>query len=189
MAECYLGEIRAFAFNLVPRNWLKCEGQTLSIASYNGLYALLETTFGGNGVDNFKLPDLRGMTILGDQLQNRNTRLGAAYVQLTTNNMPAHNHAINNPLPTPSAKGTLCCSPDTAGGNAATPVDGTLAKNGKGFTASGYGTAVPDTLMKDGSISFTGTTEIAGTEKHPNIQPSLVIAYCIATSGVWPSRS
>jgi|WetSurMetagenome_2_1015567.scaffolds.fasta_scaffold472843_2 microcystin-dependent protein len=189
MAECYIGEIRAFAFNLIPRSWLRCEGQTLNIASYNSLFALIGITFGGNGTDNFKLPDLRGMTILGDQLQPRNTRLGAPYVQLTVNNMPTHNHAISNPPPTPSAKGTLQCSPDTTGGNVTTPVGGTLAKNGRGLTSPGYGTANPDTLMKDGSISVAGTTEMAGTEQHPNMQPSLVIAYCIATQGVWPSRN
>ncbi|MGO9275424.1 MAG: phage tail protein [Terriglobia bacterium] len=61
--EPYLGEIRAFGFNYAPQGWAQCNGQLMQISPYTALYALLGTTYGGDGQTNFALPDLRGSAI------------------------------------------------------------------------------------------------------------------------------
>jgi microcystin-dependent protein len=60
----FVGEVRAFAFGFVPRDWLACEGQLVQITQYANLYSLLGTTFGGDGMTTFGLPDLRGRMII-----------------------------------------------------------------------------------------------------------------------------
>jgi microcystin-dependent protein len=107
----YLGEIRAVAFNFAPRDWAFCEGQTLQIDQYTALYSLLRTSFGGDGMTTFKLPDLRGRvpigvgTGVGLPAYTLGQQVGAAASPLTTANLPAHTHTVPggpNTLPTGS---------------------------------------------------------------------------------------
>ena len=75
--ECYLGEIRAFAGNYAPEDWAICDGTFLKINDNQSLYALLGTTYGGDGMTTFALPDLRGRILV-----NRGTAVsGTTYVQ------------------------------------------------------------------------------------------------------------
>lgn len=64
-----LGEIDLFAFNFAPMYWLECAGQTLSISTYEVLYSLIGTTFGGNGTTNFCLPDLRSASLFSTNMK------------------------------------------------------------------------------------------------------------------------
>ncbi|HEV7816138.1 MAG TPA: tail fiber protein [Janthinobacterium sp.] len=106
MAEGFLGEVRLVAFNFAPPGWLMCEGQTLPIAQFNALFALIGTTYGGNGVNNFVLPDLRGRAAihsgqgpLGNYTwgtqggTGANTVNTAAAFTLTADNLPSHTHS------------------------------------------------------------------------------------------------
>lgn len=96
----FIGEIELFAFNYAPVNYAKCDGQILSISSYNSLFFLLGTTYGGNGTTTFGLPDLRGRTPIhqgqGSGLTNRalGASGGAESVTISITNLPSHNHTI-----------------------------------------------------------------------------------------------
>ena len=108
MSEPFLAEIKMVGFNFAPRGWALCDGQILPINQNQSLYALMGTTYGGDGRTSFGLPDLRGRTPVhkgeGHQLGQKG---GAETVTLTTGEIAAHAHAAkasstsgNNPLPT-----------------------------------------------------------------------------------------
>jgi microcystin-dependent protein len=168
-----LGEIRNFGFNFAPRGWAQCNGQIMSIAQNTALFSLLGTMYGGNGVQTFALPDLRGRVPIGmgagPGLTNRvqGEEAGDETTTLATNNLPAHSHALN-------AKVGI--------GNQATPSGHLLAasdQRNSQFTSAGA-----DTTMAATSVGSTGS----GTPIN-NMQPYLVTNYCIALEGVFPSRN
>src|SRR4029453_7998397 len=99
MSEPFLGQIQAFGFNFAPRGWATCDGQILPIAQNTALFSLLGTTYGGNGVNTFGLPDLRGRVAVH---QGNGPGLspyvigevtGTESVTLILTQMAAHNHA------------------------------------------------------------------------------------------------
>ncbi|NTV15709.1 MAG: phage tail protein [Desulfobulbaceae bacterium] len=172
MAEPFIGEIRLFGFNFAPQGWATCDGQLLNIAQNSALYALLGTTYGGNGTTNFNLPDFRGRTLLhanGTYPEGRPG--GAEAVPLSaTSQLPVHNHALManaNPANSNLPQGNVPADVATAGSFA-------------------YATskANPPSTMAPGSLVSAG-----GSGGHNNVQPSLTINYCIALTGLWPSRS
>lgn len=178
MSNPYLGEVRPFAGNFAPRGWALCNGALLSIAANNALFALLGTTYGGNGVTTFGVPDLRGRLALsqgqGPGLTNRvlGEVSGTETVTITTQTMPAHTHAVqvSNGAPTqPSPNGAI---PSTPGQSALFYLP-----------TSGTGTQTPATLAPDTCMN-TG-----GNQPHDNIMPIVAITYIIATSGIFPSRN
>ncbi|MBO9715032.1 tail fiber protein [Sphingomonas sp.] len=177
MTGYYLGEIRPFAGNFAPRNWATCSGQLLSIAQNNALFALLGTTYGGDGITTFGLPDLRGRVALsqgqGPGLTNRvlGEKSGTETVTLITQQIPQHNHAI---LAT------------TAGGTAANPsglMPGTPDQNGIFYLNSNVASPADAPLPAD-TITNTG-----GNQPHDNIMPILAITYIIALQGIFPSQN
>src|SRR5262245_32644411 len=95
MAEPFLGEIRVVSFVFAPKGWALCNGQILPINQNQALFALLGTTYGGDGRVNFALPDFRGRvpTHFGDDL-TLGQRAGAETVTLATANLPQHDHAL-----------------------------------------------------------------------------------------------
>src|SRR5690348_13380835 len=101
MATPYIGEIRMFGGNFAPAGWAFCNGQLLPIAQNDALYTLLGTTYGGDGVNTFALPDLRGRAPVhfgqGSGLSNyvQGQQYGAEQVTLNVNQIPAHNHLVN----------------------------------------------------------------------------------------------
>ena len=109
--EPFLGEIKAVPFNFAPRGWALCEGQLLSINQNQALFALIGTTYGGNGVTTFALPDLRGRTPIGAGqaagLPNYplGTQVGAAQIVLTVANLPRHSHTVGNGNTAPNGFG------------------------------------------------------------------------------------
>lgn len=170
MTDPFVGEIRALGFNFAPRGWAKCEGQLLPISQNTALFSLLGTMYGGNGQTTFGLPDLRGRVAmhsgqgpgLSDRVQGEAS--GSEAVTLITAQLPAHSHAI-----------------------ASTAGDQTTDRPGPsaGFAKGGaYATAADATLE-----TAMGTTAVGGSQPHPNLQPYLVLNYCIALQGIFPSRN
>ena len=175
MSEPFLGQIQPVGFNFAPRGWALCDGQLLSIAQYNALFALLGTTYGGDGRTTFGLPDLRGRAALhvgqGPGLSNYRwgQRGGEETETLTVNQIPSHNHSSvckAGPGNSNVAENNLCSQ--DAGGVSAT----------YNSIATGLGT------MSAAAIGNTG-----GGQGHNNIQPYLAIYWCIALTGIFPSRN
>lgn len=169
MSEPFLGQIQAFGFNFAPRGWATCDGQILSIAQNTALFSLLGTTYGGNGQTTFALPDLRGRVSLhqgqGPGLTPRSLGevSGSETVTLISSQMPQHNHIVN--------------------ANTGAPVDNLPGGQLLASTAI-YTTAGPDATMNPQMIGPAG-----GGQPHNNMQPYLVINWCIALEGIFPSRN
>jgi microcystin-dependent protein len=165
MSTPFIGEVRIFGFNFSPKGWAKCDGQLLPIMQNQALYALLGTTYGGNGQTTFALPDLRGRAQMhvGSQY-SLGQRAGEENHTLTINELPAHSH--------PAA---------ASSDNAATqnPAGGVLAG-----AANLYGGATTLQALIPATVSPQG-----GGQAHPNMQPYLVVNICIALQGLFPSRN
>lgn len=194
----FLGQIQAFGFSFAPIGWALCWGQTMSIAQNNALYALLGITFGGDGITTFGVPDLRGRTVVGVGQATTLTsavawgeKLGAESAALLSSNMPAHNHQIVNGN---GLAGTVAVTTNIQtvnNGNEST-------ESNNGANALGTSGNMPSIYRESpsGSDSLGGVTSaIAGTTSYSgsslpfNIRnPYLGMYYCIATSGIFPSR-
>jgi len=172
MSEGFLGEIRLFGFDYAPDGWALCNGQLLSINEYDALYSLLGTTYGGDGISSFAVPDLRGrVPAHPGQTISIGQMYGAEEVTLRANDLPQHSHmlgatitAANTPAPTAT---TMVAS--ASGGSAYV--------NNQPYTAvmlpSTGGPAIPS----------------AGNQPHDNTQPSLVINFCINLYGIYPQAA
>ncbi len=118
MSEPFLGEIRMVGFGYAPRGWMLCAGQTLAVAQYTALFSLLGTTYGGDGIQTFKLPDLRGRGPVGAGQGPGLTPIdpgeigGVQQIQLTAANMPTHTHQATF---TPTGGGGGGYQPPTVG--------------------------------------------------------------------------
>ncbi|ATH12109.1 phage tail protein [Delftia acidovorans] len=165
--EPFLGEIRAFAFGQVPRGWLLCNGAILPINTNQALFALLGTQYGGNGSTTFGLPDLRGRTPIG---YGGSVVLGlidgTENVTLTPSQMPQHTHQL--------LSSAAVATTNVPGGNV-------MAEAANGLSAYG---APTNSFMAATAVDISG-----GSQPHQNMQPSLVINWCIASSGIFPSRN
>ena len=168
MSEAFIGEIRLFAGNYEPQDWALCNGQLLSIQQNQVLFTLLGTTYGGDGVNTFALPDLRGRSPLGYGGQVAiGEQSGSETVTLTAAEVPSHTH-------------TIYASTATAG--IAAPSTASLATLPKGALA--YATPSGSSTLAAEAVAASG-----GSQGHENMQPSLAVNWCIATSGIFPSRS
>src|SRR5437867_906947 len=167
MAQPYVGEIRMFAGNFAPAGWLFCEGQLLPISENETLFALIGTTYGGDGQSTFALPDLRGRIPLhqGNSFILAETG-GAEEITLTVQQTPAHSHAL---------RGTANVATTNS------PTINTFA-GGTGATIFPYGTDQPLTTLHPGTIS-----QVGGSQPHTNFQPYLCIDFIISLFGEFPS--
>lgn len=172
MSEPYLGEIRLMSYPFPPKGWLPCQGQILSINTNTALFSLLGTTYGGNGTTTFQLPDLRGRAVAhAAPSAPQGTMAGQETVTLTSSQMPAHIHAVM------AAAGNA----NSAEFNGAL-VSGAVAG---GSPANLYAEASsPVQALSPACVGTQG-----GSQPHENCQPSLVLNYCIAVSGIYPSRN
>ena len=171
MSDPFLGELKLLPFNFAPRGWAFCQGQILSIAQNTALFSLLGTTYGGNGQTTFALPDLRGRVPIG---QGQGPGLspydlgqvgGTETVTLTNANLPAHTHQVRA---------------TTEDANSAQPGNNLPAAVGAGA----YGSQTPDTTMSVSMIAPSGSNQ-----PFNNVQPYLTLNWCIALSGIFPSRN
>lgn len=167
MSEPFIGEIKMIGFGFAPRNWAYCDGQLIDITQNPSLYALIGTTYGGDGMQNFALPDLRGRTPVhrGSQYY-LGARWGYERVLLTENEMPPHTHAVKA---------------STAAADTGSPTDAFWTSQAGGTP---YSNGTPDTTMHGGIISAAG----GGGQAHENMQPFTVVGFCIALQGMWPVR-
>jgi microcystin-dependent protein len=172
MSEPFLGEIRMVGFNFAPRGWAICAGQLVSIAQNSAVFALLGTTYGGDGVTTFALPDLRGRLPIhmgtGPGLSNYQIgqQSGAEGVTLLTSQLPMHTHQLNA-----TKDGTRTGSPN-----------GALLGSGE---ADLYNHDFANTaVMSPGTLGQAG-----GNQPHENMHPFLCINFVIALEGIFPSRS
>lgn len=179
MTSQYLSEIRIMPFNFAPRGWAQCNGQILAIQQNQALFALLGTTFGGNGVTTYALPDLRGRVPLGFNGQfPMGTQFGEAVHTLVPTEIPTHNHFMMVDAQTaPTSSTTLPSSSTVLGQTAGT------STSGKNFPVLLYNTAVVDTRLASQAIAPTGG------QAHENRQPFLTLNFCIALTGIFPSRN
>lgn len=182
--EPFIGEIKIFGFNFAPQSYQMCSGQIMSIAQNTALFSLLGTTYGGNGQTTFALPDLRGRVAKnqgqGPGLNNYSIGQvgGTTSVTLLTSNLPAHNHP---------ATGITANLPVASGlGDKDSPVGNYLAQ----APIDMYATAATAGMNYGSSLAASGTTGIAGSSIPVDIQnPYLVVNYCIAIYGIFPSRN
>lgn len=195
MIEVYVGEIHLFAFNFAPAGWAYCNGQAMGVSQNQVLFALLGTTYGGNGTTTFNLPDLRGRSAIhfgqGPGLSNITIgeTAGVENTSLSPGNIPAHIH----PLTGGTAAVTVTANSIT-GGTISNETDGgnnSLASGGQ--TANIY--SEPGTgTSKIGGIGATavlgGNTAPAGNNLPFSIRnPYLAVNMCISLQGVFPSRN
>jgi microcystin-dependent protein len=179
MATPYIGEIRAVGFGFAPVGWATCNGQALPISDYTPLYQLIGTTYGGDGVRTFNVPNLNGAVIVGagqgNSLSNYQLgqRGGAANVTLNANQVATHNHAIVGTL-AGSTSGTLTDNPV---GSLPGPLSGSYNPS-----------PAPNAALNVAAL--TGITTPAGSgQSHSNLQPSLALNYIIALEGIFPPQS
>lgn len=168
MAEPFLGEIRLMSFQFSPRGWALCNGQLLPINQNQALFSLLGTTYGGDGRVNFALPDLRDrMPVHTGSGVTLGQRSGEAAHTLSLAELPAHAHPM---------LGSSTASTTGLTGPSAVPA----ASQG----AAAY--AAPGDL-----VSFAGNavTSVGGGQAHENRQPYLVLSFCIALQGIFPSQN
>ena len=165
MAEPFLSEIRLFSFNFPPKGWAFCNGQLLPINQNQALFALLGTTYGGNGQTSFALPDYRGRIPIhvgsGHTLGEKG---GEQAHTVSLQELPAHTHMVN--ATSNSASTTV-------------PTSNILAD------------IKPSELYNpaDGSIAMgpSMVTQVGGSQPHLNMQPFLALNFCIALQGIFPS--
>jgi microcystin-dependent protein len=165
MGEPFLAEIRIVSFNFAPKGWAFCDGQTLPINQNQALFALLGTTYGGNGITTFALPNLQGRVPFhfGGNFALGQTG-GEANHTLAASEMPAHNHlAMAN----------------SSNADQVSPSGNFWAKG----AASAY-SAAPNNAMSPTSLANAG-----GSQAHPNLSPFLVLNFVIALQGIFPSRN
>ena len=174
MADPFLSQISIFPFNWAPRSYSHCDGQTMAVGQNQALYSLLGTNFGGNGTTTFALPDLRGRVPVhpGDfGVDSIGQKGGLEEVTLSIKEMAAHTHAV---------------MATTTQGDSYNPEGRILADSEP--------TQTPDTPLYCGRnhlvpLSGECLDAVGGDQSHNNIQPSLVINFCIALAGVYPSRT
>lgn len=176
----FIGQIQAFGFNFAPRGWAKCDGQLLAISQYSALFSLLGTMYGGDGRTTFGLPDLRGRIALhsghGPGLSDirQGNKGGAEQNYLNVQQMPSHTHAAQLTVSVPASEEDA--DQDEASGKYL--ANGTFYHNQAGGT---YGA---------GPIPVSGQIGPAGGNLPVNnVQPYLGVNYCIALTGIFPSRS
>jgi len=177
MSEPFIGQIQSFGFNFAPRGWALCNGQLLPIQQNTALFSLIGTTYGGNGTTNFQLPNLQGRLPMhqgnGPGLTPRviGETAGSENQTLLISNMPMHNHPLNaatQAATTEKPAGSfLAQANDPATGNPIS-IYGPTADTTLNATAIGAaGSSIPFSIMP----------------------PFLVINFCIALNGIFPSRN
>ncbi len=175
--DAYMGDIRLFAGSYAPVGWMLCAGQLLNISEYDALFALIGTTYGGDGVNTFKLPDLRGRLPVGQGNGPGLTpyvlgqEFGTESVTLLSQQMPSHSHSFFASTASPST------SPS--------PTNNVFAhSNTDNIYAPLPQTGADPQVMNVASVQVAG-----GNQPHNNIMPTTAINYILCVQGIFPSRN
>lgn len=167
MAQPYVGEIRMFAGNFAPRDWMLCEGQLLPISENETLFQLIGTTYGGDGESTFALPDLRGRL----PIHQGNGRIlaetfGTEEVTLTLNQIPIHNHSL---------------LASTAAAGDSNPFSRVTATSTGASIYGGTGAPV--------ALHAQALLPAGGSQPHTNLMPFLCLNFIISLFGIFPSET
>jgi microcystin-dependent protein len=186
MSEAYISQIEIFGFSFPPKNWAACAGQIMPIQQNQALFALLGTTYGGNGQTTFALPDLRGRVPIsmgqGPGLPNYSEgQVGGEETHvLQTGEMPSHTHFMAADATTTTGIVNTPAANLSLGQSSGQPASGTP------FAVNIYNTAAPasGSALAAGAIGTTGSNQA-----HENRMPYLGMSFCICLVGVFPSRN
>lgn len=191
-SEPYIGAIKIFGFGFPPRGYALCNGALLSINQNTALFSLLGTTYGGNGVQTFGLPDLRGRVANGQgqgpglQSYVMGQVAGAESITLTQQQMPQHTHMFVNTSTLNAVQAKATDQIPAAGSQLARP----SLENGTDtpriyVPAGAAGDSVPL-----GGVNVAGTNSVVGgSQPFSNLQPYLTLNFSIALQGIFPSRN
>ena len=179
MSEPFVAEIRCFGFTFAPRDWAQCNGQLMAIAQNQALFSILGTTYGGDGVTTFALPNLQGRIPMhwgashGGETTDIGQVQGETSVSLTVNEIPIHNHAVT------------AVTVGDASERTAVPTN-TAFLSGSRPPNRAYLNPAPavNVAFSPKAISLAG-----GSQPHDNMQPYLVLNFCIALFGIFPPHS
>lgn len=186
----YMSEIRLFGGNFAPQGYMLCQGQTMSIAEYSALYALLGTMYGGDGVQSFMLPDLRGRTPVGSGQGPGLSPIdegqvgGTESITLTSSTMPIHNHAVVVSSVTASAAPKAL---STAGGGD-TPNQQYFSMFTDGYNTPANANLNMATQPVTGNAQLT-LSGAGASQPFNNRSPFLGINFIICVEGIFPSRN
>lgn len=179
--DAYLGEIRAFPFDVIPAGWLPCDGRKIPLDGYKALYSVIGNLYGGEVARTIGLPDLNGRAPMGEGQGPGLTdaplarKSGQSKVTLTTDQIPPHTH-------------------DVVANNAAyaamTDVPGSTTSLSRVIVPNGATTSIAENFSSVGSVDTTLSADAVssnlGGEGHSNLQPVLAIRYCICVDGIYP---
>jgi microcystin-dependent protein len=177
MSTPFLGEIKIISFNFPPKGWTFCNGQLMSIQQNAALFSILGTTFGGNGVQTFALPNLQGRIPMG--VGNATTlgqQAGESAHTLTLAETPTHVHLMNA-----NTGAAILNAPAT---DSVLGQSSGALHNGTVLQILMYASNGPVTTLNPGTIGNAG-----GSQPHDNMSPYLVVNYIIALQGIFPSRN
>jgi microcystin-dependent protein len=172
MAEPFLSEIRIFSFNFAPKGWAMCNGQLLPINQNQALFSLLGTTYGGDGQVNFALPNLQTRVPIHMGSGHTLGEVGGEQAHtLSISELPTHLHGFNTNSAVVGA---------ATNATQGVPTGNFWANSGK----SAYGTSPGNAVMSPQAV-----TNVGGSQAHLNMQPFLVLNFCIALQGIFPSQN
>ena len=172
MSEPFLSEIKIVSFNFPPKGWALCNGQLLPINQNQALFALLGTTYGGNGQTNFALPNLRGQVpIHMGSGHTLGEAAGSTAVTINMQTLATHTHFLNSNMAVVSANQNA-----TLG----VPTGNNWANTGK----QQWCTSQPNAVMSPQAV-----TNVGGSQAHTNLMPYLVLNFIIALQGIFPSQN
>jgi microcystin-dependent protein len=173
MSQPYVGEIRMFGGNFAPAGWAFCNGQLMPISENDVLFALIGTTYGGDGEETFGLPDLQGRIPLHagqgpsiSQNYQLGEKAGNESVTLSVQQIPIHNHALvasTDPANTPNPGNNVLSAP---------------------VTATPFFQATPNVAMNSSILNPQG-----GSQPHDNMMPFLCVSFIISLFGIFPSQT
>lgn len=174
MADPFVAEIRIFPFNFAPSGWAWCDGQILPLSQNTALFSLLGTTYGGNGMSNFALPDLQGSAPMhfgqgpGLSLRDLGESGGSETVTLLESEIPSHSHTLR--------------------GSNEDGVQGSVS------ASVALSSSVGGQLYRDPAASLVPMASeslpvVGGGQPHNNMMPYLTLYFCIALQGVFPPRT
>jgi microcystin-dependent protein len=173
MSAPFMGEVRVFAGTFAPRDWAFCNGQSLAISQYDALYALIGTTYGGDGVNTFNAPDARGRLPVGQgngpgltpRVQGQ--IYGSETVTLVNNQLPGHTHSVT--------------VSDTAAD--LTAPSGQLIGHSLHYLASTETPLITSSLLQNPGGGS------GGNQPHENMMPFLAVSFILCLQGIFPSRN